>query len=91
MSKIKNGDKIKIKKNDKTGVIETVYDLGYWHMSEDQYCIKMDDGSGVVTLSDSDIEKIEEAPNWAPKCECGQSNEVWVKHSDYCPLYAREE
>ncbi len=23
------------------------------------------------------------------KCECGQSDADWVKHSDYCPLYVK--
>lgn len=25
-----------------------------------------------------------------PKCECGQSGILYAKHSDYCPLYAKE-
>ncbi len=26
-----------------------------------------------------------------PKCECGQSTEAWVKHSDYCSLYKLQQ
>lgn len=89
MSKIKKGDKVKVRKNEKTGIVETVYDLGYWHMSEDQYSILLDDGAGLVTLSDSDIEKIEEI---GPKCRCGlKYARSGGKHSDWCELYEREE
>lgn len=88
MAKIKKGDKIRIKSNDKTGIIENIYDLGYWNLNEDQYSIKMDDGSGLVTISSDDCEKIEDAPPInEPKCICGVKYlRDGGKHSHWCEI-----
>lgn len=87
MAKFNVGDKIKIKTSGKTGIIRIVYESGYWNMVDTEYAVELDDGEGAISL----VERVLESLDPEPRCECGVGSVKGNRHSDYCPLYSREE
>lgn len=87
MSKFQIGDKIKVKSSGKTGVIKAIYDGDMWNMSDNEYGVEFDDGSGIITIVERVLQPIDFLEEI--KCECGVGAVNGNKHSDYCPLYSK--
>lgn len=88
MAKFKVGDKIRIKTSKNTGVIKLIYPSDYWNMTEDEYAIELDDGSGVMTI----VERVLELRDGPVKCTCGlKYAPSGGKHSSWCDLYDKND
>lgn len=86
MAKFKLEDRIRLKTSGKTGVIKSVFDADDWNIGEAEYGIDFDDGSGVITIVERVLEKID--GSGAPKCECGSRFSSFADiHSFWCRLY----
>jgi len=87
MAKFNVDEKIRVKLSGRTGVIKTVFQSGYWNMTDDIYSVELDDGSGTVTLDDSALESNE--PTLV--CVCGaKSTRNPTHHARWCDLYAKD-
>lgn len=86
MAKFDVGDKVRIRTSGKTGTVKVIYDGNYWNMSDSEYGIEFDDGSGTITI----IERVIDLADGEPRCECGVGAVGGGKHSEYCPLYDRD-
>lgn len=84
MSKFKLGDKIRVRTSGKIGTVKTVYEGDDWNMSENEYGIDFDDGSGVITI----VERVLEREKGEPRCTCGAlKTRNPEHHSRWCDLY----
>jgi hypothetical protein len=87
LTKFKVGDKVHIKTSGMTGVIKTLFPSDYWNMSDDEYGVQMDDGSGLVTIVEKVLEKIEQELT----CQCGlKYARSGGRHSYWCPMSEKE-
>lgn len=88
MARFDIGDQVRLKGSGKTGVVKTVFPSDYWNMKDDEYGVELDDGSGVITITERALEK----RYVYPECECGlKYARSGGKHSFWCPLFSRNE
>lgn len=86
MSKLKMGDRVRVKETSKLGKVNTIYDYAYWGIDEDSVSVVLDDGN-FVTCKSSELERMDEAENDYIKCECGlKFSRHGGKHSAWCAL-----
>lgn len=96
---MKVGDRVRIKDHPSRpeGKIIKKQDVAWtWGANIIWYTVEFDDKSLIPPTqkyTEERLELIEALPigeaSTEPKCECGQSDDIWVKHSYYCKLYRK--
>lgn len=84
---LKVGDKVRIKLNGATGEVVSLYDFLVWGAMESECSVRLDDGSGTVTIGEKSLELID-APRDQHGCICGAKHtRNPMHHARWCDLY----
>lgn len=91
--KFKINEKVRIRLNGKVGTVRSCYDAWMVFSTADyEYAIELDDNSGVITVSENALEKIDYDTQPQLNCSCGAKFTSFSDHHmSWCNLFKKEE